>query len=679
MNSLIRFRTGITLSIVAAATLVGCGDDDSAPQIVGSDAGDAGVVDISGETQPPAETTTDVNPTQGNGDTSSDSEPTDVSLIDGGTSDVVDASASGETSSEVTGPVVETDASVSTGGEASTLVTEATTSEDTSVAPVDTSVAPVDTSVAPSETSAPEESTVAETSSDVDAGVVDTTDGEQTSVGPVTDEVTSETVDVTSTSDDSTVTPPAPDWIGLEVGDATATSVSVEPQGNDGYLGVVYDADGNFYAVGAATEAGGDSYMSVTKFFGNGSVDSNFGQNGVARKNVSVGGTESVRAIALQTVGATTYIVIAGTAQFDPNAPGLEKAEQDVAVVRFTLGGIVDSAFGVSGVVRLNLNTGIEGLDRNSNPAWVSNDAVWSLGTFEDKLVIHGDQRTELLTTLGDGGTAPRSDLDWVLVRLLADGTLDSGFGDGGKVTLDMLGAGASARAATVLEDGSIIGSGYLTSDVLGATTQQPVLYKVNAAGEFDASFATEDAWGADGVFHDYVVPTDKRAEAYGAAVQGTHLVTMGYGPTNGNGTGTDFIALRFTAEGVHDTTFGTNGATYIDAAGQSDNGRSLVILPDHTILGIGGGRRLPDGEVTAVSDGMLALLTPDGAPIQSFGTNGLRLYELGGSNDFFWAGAVSPDQQSVVVVGIKGATGTGDDADTDGSVLVLPLSHFSN
>lgn len=677
MNSLIRFRSGITLSLVAAVTLVGCGDDDSVPPTGSVDAGgDAGLVDTSSEAPAPGASTSgtattstpgESDDTAQSGETTGDTEQT-VEPLDGGTSGFADASSSDES----------TTSAVSTG----TLSSESPAT-DTSVAPApssaDTSVPGVDTSVAP------EEST-AVVSTEGDAGLVDTgsSAGEQTIVGPVTDEASTEEVvtseEPASTSDDSTAAPVA-DWIGLEVGQSTATSVSVEPQGNDGYLGVVYDAAGNFYAVGAATDAGGDSYFSVTKFFGNGEIDTNFGQSGVARKNVSVGGAESVRAIALQTTGGTTYIVVAGTAQFDPNAPGLEKSEQDAAIVRFTLGGTVDNTFGVSGVVRHNLNTGIEGLDRNGNPAWVSNDAVWSLGiTQVDKLVIHGEQRNEDVVELGDGGTAPRSDLDWVLVRLNADGSLDDSFGGDGKVTLDLLGAGATARSATVFEDGTVIGSGYLTSALLTeATTQQPVLYKVTSTGEFDASFATEDAVGIDGVFHDYTVATDKRAEAYGAAVQGTNLVTMGYGPTNGAGTGSDFIALRFTANGAQDRSFGVDGATYIDAAGQSDNGRSLVILPDQTILGIGGGRRLPEGETTAVSDGMLVLLSPDGAPIQSFGDNGLRLYELGGSNDFFWAGAVSPDQQSVAIVGIKGGTGTGDAADTDGAVLVLPLSHFSN
>lgn len=600
MNSRIRFRTGITLGIVAAATLVGCGDDEGAQLPSTPDAGDAGVVSSGGETLTPGETSSP--------DVDSTSAPDTAGELDAGTEPPSDASTD-----ETPG-----DASASTGDD----------------------------------------------SSDDSTGVTDGADSG---------------VDSTFTGDDSTGA--SPDWVGLEVGQGTVTSFAVEPQGNDGYLGVVYDSAGNFYAVGTATQPGGDSYMAVTKFKGNGEVDESFGAGGVARKNVSVGGSESVRAITLQTVGETTYIVIAGTAQVDPSADGLAKAELDVAVVRFTLAGAIDESFGDDGVVSINFNTGVEGV-ANGNPAWVGNDAVWSIGTTQgDKLVLHGEQRNEGVNVLGDGGTEERSDVDWVLVRLLADGTFDNSFGNGGKVTLDLAGAGASARSATVLEDGSIIGTGYLSSTLLVEEpgTQQPVIYKVNANGQFDASFATADAWDADGVFHDYVVAADKRAEAYGAVLQGNKLVTMGYGPTNGSGAGTDFIALRFTADGAHDKTFGTNGVTYIDAAGQRDNGRSLVVLPDETILGIGGGSRLLDDNTTTVTDGMLVLLSPNGAPIQSFGDKGVRLYELGGSNDFFWAGAVSPDQNTVAIVGIKGTTGEGDDADTDGAVLVLPLSHFNN
>lgn len=733
MNSRIRFRTGITLGIVAAATLVGCGDDDSAPVLTTDAGADGGLVtspsptsdestsDIEDTTGSVAVTSDEPGPTSGPGadedagvtgssadttsavvDTSAPVDVPDASSTEGepstgSTSDdtVIATTGDGDSTGPATDTVVTSDGEPATteGPATSAPVTENTGGETSAV--VDTT-GPLDTS-AVVDTTGPVDTSAVDTSATSDTVVaIDTTDGVDTSGVVVitgelsTSEAVSSTEGVVVTSDgegtETTEEPPAADWVGLEVGQGAVTPVALEALGNDSYLGVVYDADGNFYAVGTATDTSGgspDVYMVVTKFLGNGVIDTTFGDNGTARKNVAVGGTEAVRAIAIQTTGlpATSYIVIAGTAQFEPTATGLIAAEQDVAVARFTMEGDLDTSFGASGVVRLNLNSGIEGVDRNNNPAWVGNEAVWSLGTtMGDRLVIHGEQRTELVTNLEGGGTAPRTDVDWALVRLLADGTPDPSFGGGdGKVTLDLAGAGASARAATVLEDGSIIGTGYLSSEVLGQSTQQPVLYKVTAAGEFDVNFATQDIWAADGVFHDLVVAPPLRAEAYGAAVQGTHLVTMGYGPTTGAGTGTDFIALRFTADGNFDTTFGDNGHVYVDAAGQSDNGRAVIVLPDQTILGIGGGRRLPEGSTTAVSDGMLVLLSPDGDPIQSFGEGGLRLYDFGGSSDFLWAGAVSPDHTSVAIVGIKGATGTGDDADTDGVAVVLPLTPVVN
>jgi hypothetical protein len=202
------------------------------------------------------------------------------------------------------------------------------------------------------------------------------------------------------------------------------------------------------------------------------------------------------------------------------------------------------------------------------------------------------------------------------------------------------------------------------------------VLYKVSPTGSFDATFATTDAWSADGVFHDMVVTPPLRAEAYGAALQGSSLVTMGYGPTpNPAGQGTDFLALRFDENGNFDETFGTGGVTYVDGGGYGDNGRAVVVLPGGEILGIGGGRRTPEVApaqgANPPTDGMLALLTPDGLPMASFGEQGRRLLELGGDNDFLWAGALSPDATRLVVVGLKGSSA--ERGNTDGAVIILP------
>lgn len=568
------------------------------------------------------------------------------------------------------GPVLD-DAGVTPTGDAG--VDSDDTSSDTDTSDDPSSTDGTETTLEPEEDAGttddagPDAASDAGPDADVEGADADTTDTEST-------ETTSHEADADVPGEEQ-----------IQVGNAEPTAVPVSANGDDSFLGVVFDRDGNFYAVGpAADDASGDSYMAITKFSSNGERDESFGDSGVAKVNVSDGGTDSVRAIAIQTLSdpATDYLVIAGTYQVDPSASGLAAAEQDVAVARFTMDGVLDASFGTDGVITFNLNTGTEGVNRSGDPAWAGNDMIWSLATTaEGKLVLHGSQRNETPLVIGDGGAEEASDDDWVLVRLNADGAFDETFGDSGKVTLDLMNAGASARSATVLPDGSIVGTGYLTSDVLGQSSQQPVLYKVTPDGKFDASFATDDAIGQPGVFHDFVVDPPLRAEAYGAAPQGDAFVTMGYGPALA-GEGSDFIALRFTADGAHDDSFGihpsannpNSGTTYIDAEGQSDNGRSLVVLPDGQILGIGGGRRAPSGEEAPPSDGMLVLLSRDGVPVESFGPGGVRLYDFGSSTDFFWAGAVSPDESRVAVVGLRGGTGEGADADSDGVVLVLPL-----
>jgi uncharacterized delta-60 repeat protein len=642
MSSGIVLRTGIVLTLVAVSTLSGCGDDDS-PVVTGGDAGDASA--------PDANVSADTDSTE----TTDDSTSTNVS------------------SSETDGAVTSVDTDAGLSPEASIEPSDA--SDVSSFDPdssIDASASTDDTNVSS------EDDASADTSDDVDSSEQDSG------------------ADDGDAGTDAAVEPPV-GWVGLEVGQSDALAIDVSPDGDEGFYGLVFDDEGNFYTVGFGTDTSGeapDTYLTVTKFGSNGAVDQTFGSDndGVVRINVAPGGTEVARAIVVQTVAAsdagtdtstsTSYLVIAGTAQFNPEADGLAAAEQDAVLVRLSLDGELDQSFGTEGIVTLDFNTGNEGLNNQGGAAWVNNDTVWSLSTtLGDRLVIHGSQRAEGETQSDDGGTTPRADSDWLLIRLLADGTPDDSFGTGGKVLLDIGGAGASARSATVLEDGSIVGAGYLSSEVLGQATQQPVLYKVDVNGTFDADFATEDGWDQVGVFHDTVVEPPLRAEAYGAAPQGNYFVTMGYGPSNvGQGLTSDFIALRFTADGVFDRSFGTNGATYLDYAGQGDNGRSLTILPDNTILAIGGGRTLAE-DLSTPSDAVLALLTPDGQPIDAFGPNGLRGYDFdGGLTDFFWAGAVSPDNNSVVVVGIKGGVVTDSGTtDSESVVLVLPLTEIAN
>lgn len=456
------------------------------------------------------------------------------------------------------------------------------------------------------------------------------------------------------------------------LGEGTPQLLTAIAGGTQSFLGVAFDSQGNFYAVGPSAEgtaSTADRSTAVAKFLPDGALDTSFGTGGFAIINISPGGNEQFRAIAIQLVDDTEYVVVAGTAPVNPAAPSPANAEQDVALARFTLAGSLDSSFGESGVARVNFNTGVAGVTSSGAATWLGNESLWSIqATADGKLVTHGSARSREFTADANGAAVPRTDTDWLTARFNADGSLDETFGEGGQRTLDIGKANVSARSATVLSDGSIVSVGYATSTALGVSTQQPVLYKLTPAGEFDSTFATADQWTAPGVFHDFVVKPPLRAEAYGAAQQGSAFVTLGYGPTIGTGTGSDFIALRFTGDGAFDTTFGTNGATYVDGEGKSDNGRTTVILPDGQVLAVGGGAR-NDGSADPPYDGIVALLSEGGLPVAEFGEKGRRLYDFGGEDDFLWGAALSPDGSQVVLVGLAG---TG--AATQGAILQLPI-----
>jgi uncharacterized delta-60 repeat protein len=148
-------------------------------------------------------------------------------------------------------------------------------------------------------------------------------------------------------------------------------------------------------------------------------------------------------------------------------------------------------------------------------------------------------------------------------------------------------------------------------------------------------------------------------AEAYGIALQGDKFVLTGYGRGASADEKVDMMSMRFNADGSWDKTYGTDGLTRLDVAGDADRGRNIVVLPDGRILVVGSGS--PEA---GKSDAMVALLDKDGKPSARFGTGGRVLSELGGPGDAWFGVTLAGDGKSVTVAGYKGA----DSQATDGS-----------
>jgi uncharacterized delta-60 repeat protein len=268
-------------------------------------------------------------------------------------------------------------------------------------------------------------------------------------------------------------------------------------------------------------------------------------------------------------------------------------------------------------------------------------DAAFGLAAFpDDDLLVMGSRKADA-----------RTDSDFAVIRLTPDGARRTTFATDGMFTLDLQNVNASARSVTILPGGGLLATGYMSY----MSVVSPVVFKLTDLGALDPTF------GVNGVFNQGVLANT--TEVYGAALQGGKIVTAGYGRDTATES-LDWVSLRLTAGGQLDTTYGTEGTVRVDAGTFNDNARNLAVLGDNRVLIVGGGRTSMD-----TVDAMIALLTPDGARDTSFGTEGVKLYDLGGPADMFWGTAVSADKSRVAIVGIKSAATGGND---DSALLIL-------
>ena len=429
--------------------------------------------------------------------------------------------------------------------------------------------------------------------------------------------------------------PPAASEAGGETTE-TATlngplALPLSADAHDRLLAVTSGPDGSLYAAGW-TGPGGDNAMVLAKMKPDGQLDEAFGQKGLAIVNVAVGGktVEVARAVAVQPDGK---ILISGPVEKDPKATGAAAKDTNIAILRFDATGKLDPAFGKGGTAVIDIGPG-----KAVGESYVA-DNSWGMAALPSGRVV----------VFGSTAAKDRDDSDYAIVGLTSAGVLDNAFGTKGVTTVDVKGATDNARGVVVQPDGKLAFAGY-SRDSEGVIN--PVIIRTTADGKLDSGF------GKDGVATDSVVPGGV-AEAYGIALQGDKFVLTGYGRGASAEEKVDMMSMRFNADGSWDKTYGTDGLTRIDVAGDADRGRNITVLPDGRILVAGSGS--PEaGKV----DAMVVLLDKDGEPASGFGTGGRILSDLGGPGDAWFGVTLAPDGKSVTVVGYKGA----DPAATDGS-----------
>lgn len=211
---------------------------------------------------------------------------------------------------------------------------------------------------------------------------------------------------------------------------------------------------------------------------------------------------------------------------------------------------------------------------------------------------------------------------------LSQSGTLDTSFGINGKVHTGFGLNNSMANAVAVQPDGKIIvgGSAYSANTVNSweRDANNAVLVRYNADGSRDTSFGTEGL-----VMNDYY--TFANAQGWSSDVLNIKVLADGkiltYGSAILGYTG-DTELIRYNSNGSVDTSFGTNGHIRCSSSpiGGAD---SLLIQPDGKLVVIGVQVLQPTTGVY-ISNFILQRFTAEGIPDASFGTDGVVITSFG-------------------------------------------------
>jgi uncharacterized delta-60 repeat protein len=333
---------------------------------------------------------------------------------------------------------------------------------------------------------------------------------------------------------------------------------------SDGVSDIALQPNGKIVAVGVA---GGD--FALARYNRDGSLDTTFGDGGKVTTDF-FGERDEARAIAIQPNGK---IVVVGFAR--------SNEQPDFALARYNRDGSLDESFGHRGKVTTDF---FGEFDEAFDVALLPNG----------KIVVVGAAR----------GSNTAS-VDFALTRYNRDGSLDTTFGDGGKVTTIFSSGDDTAGAVALQHDGKIVVAGVTNS---GGPDIDFALARYNRDGSLDESFGdggkvTTDFQG--GAFAaDVTLQPDGKIVAAGTAFS--------------IGTSGDFALVRYNRDGSLDESFGHGGKVTTDFFGDSDAVSAIALQPDGKIIAVGFVFITNVGQ-----DFALARYNRDGSLDESFGHGG--------------------------------------------------------
>ena len=280
--------------------------------------------------------------------------------------------------------------------------------------------------------------------------------------------------------------------------------------------------------------------------------------------------------------------------------------------------GSSDLQFGTSGVVTTSFGTGAT--DQ------ANAEAIQSTG----KIVVAGSDQPAAATT-------PKTIAKFAVARYDTDGSLDTTFGTGGKVTTDIGGAtgnGDVAFAVAVESDGDVVAGGYTSKNTTTTGIQQAVLVRYKPTGALDTTF------GTGGIATLTIAGSTTFSQINGLVVDGTGRIVVAGESDLG------WLVARFTPTGHLDTTFNSAGT---QPGVQSSFPATVTTVDVANAVAISTGKIVVTGSTGNGAGVGVAELNADGTLNTSFATTGL----------------------TATTVGASPATGNGVAIQTDGDIVV--------
>jgi len=228
------------------------------------------------------------------------------------------------------------------------------------------------------------------------------------------------------------------------------------------------------------------------------------------------------------------------------------------------------------------------------------------------------------------------------LIRLNADGSLDSNFGSGGIVNV----AGGQGYAIAIQGDGKIVVGGSMN---VSSTVTSMAAWRFNADGSLDSSFGSGGqatlSFGRNISSRALAIATQK-VPIFGGTEQRILL-----GGWHDGKTADDFALARLDAAGQTDASFGSGGAVSKDFFGNTDTIRSVQVDSQNRILVAGSALKPGTKNGTSFTDFALVRYGVNGAVDPSFGSSGSVVTQVSGSTNTL-AGAVIQVNGNIVAAG---------------------------